>query len=125
MNGLALLSTGKPEYLPKVRELARKLGPKMLKLDHNGLGAWESGYRNIFLCEYYLLTGDEEVKPAIREITINTAKGQGMYGTFGHGFSELTPDGKIHGSIPPYGPVNAAGLVGQPGDRDGQEVRHQ
>ena len=111
VNGLALLSTGRPEYLPKVRALARKLGPKTLKLDHNGLGAWESGYRNIFLCEYYLLTGDEEVKPAIREITINTAKGQGMYGTFGHGFSELTADGKLHGSIPPYGPVNAAGLV--------------
>ena len=87
------------------------MGPKTLKLDHDGLGAWESGYRNIFLCEYYLLSGDEEVKPAIREITINTAKGQGMYGTFGHGFSELTADGKIHGSIPPYGPVNAAGLA--------------
>ena len=75
------------------------------------MGAWEAGYRNIFLSEYYLLTGDEEVKPAIREITINTARGQGMYGTFGHGFAELTPDGKIHGSIPPYGPVNAAGLA--------------
>lgn len=111
VNGLALLSTGRPEYLPKVRRLARKLGPKTLKLDYSGLGAWEAGYRNIFLCEYYLLTGDEEVKPAIREITINTARGQGMYGTFGHGFAELTPDGKIHGSIPPYGPVNAAGLA--------------
>ena len=111
VNGLALLSTGRPEYLPKVRGLARKLGPKTLKLEYSGLGAWEAGYRNIFLCEYYLLTGDEEVKPAIREITINTARGQGMYGTFGHGFAELTPDGKIHGSIPPYGPVNAAGLA--------------
>ena len=33
-----------------------------------------------------------------------------MYGTFGHGFADLTPDGKLHGSIPPYGPVNQAGL---------------
>jgi HEAT repeat protein len=33
-----------------------------------------------------------------------------MYGTFGHGFSGLTPEGKLHGSVPPYGPVNMAGL---------------
>jgi len=48
---------------------------------------------------------------AISNNTIALAKGQSMYGTFGHGFSELTPDGKLHGSIPPYGPVNAAGLA--------------
>jgi hypothetical protein len=35
-----------------------------------------------------------------------------MYGTFGHGISRLTPEGKLHGSIPPYGPVNEAGLIG-------------
>ena len=38
------------------------------------------------------------------------AKGQSMYGTFGHGISRRTPEGKLHGSIPPYGPVNMAGL---------------
>jgi len=38
------------------------------------------------------------------------AKGQSMYGTFGHGISRLTPEGNLHGSIPPYGPVNMAGL---------------
>ena len=72
---------------------------------------WECGYRNLFLCEYYLLTGDKEVLHAIQRITVTLAKGQGMYGTFGHGISERTPDGKLHGSIPPYGPVNAAGLI--------------
>ena len=35
-----------------------------------------------------------------------------MYGTFGHGFSEPAADGGLHGPIPPYGPVNAAGLIG-------------
>ncbi len=49
---------------------------------------------------------------AIHEYTIHLAKGQSMYGTFGHGLAELTPEGKLHGSIPPYGPVNAAGLIG-------------
>ena len=111
VSGLALLATGNPDYLPKVREFAHKLGPPTLKVDERrGLGAWESGYRNIFLCEYYLLTGDKTVLPAIREITLSTARGQGLYGTFGHGFSLRTDDGKLHGSIPPYGPVNQAGL---------------
>lgn len=113
VNGLALLATGKPEYLPRVREFARKLGPTTLKLElKDGMVVWDWGYRNIFLCEYYLLTGDKEVLPAISEYTIALAKGQSMYGTFGHGLSKLTPDGQLHGSIPPYGPVNAAGLVG-------------
>ena len=75
-------------------------------------GRGRCGYRNLFLCEYYLLTGDQEVLHAIREYTVALAKGQSMYGTFGHGFAEPTPDGKLHGSIPPYGPVNAAGLIG-------------
>ncbi|MEI6533927.1 MAG: DUF6288 domain-containing protein, partial [Verrucomicrobiaceae bacterium] len=111
ITGLALLATGNDQYLPKVKEFAHKMGPTSMKLGPGGLGAWESGYRNMFLCEYYLRTGDKEVMPAIREITLSTAKGQGMYGTFGHGFADLTADGKLHGSIPPYGPVNQAGLA--------------
>ena len=113
INGLALLSTGKTEYLPKVQEFARKLGPTSLKLElKDGMVIWDWGYRNLFLCEYYLLTGDEEVRHAISEYTLSLAKGQSMYGTFGHGIARLTPDGKLHGSIPPYGPVNEAGLIG-------------
>ena len=110
INGLALLATGNPDYLPKLQAFARKMGPATMNLQKRGLGAWESGYRNLFLCEYFLRTGDKEVMHAIREITVSAAKGQGMYGTFGHGFADLTPDGKLHGSIPPYGPVNQAGL---------------
>ena len=113
VNGLALLSTGKPEYLPRLQEFARKIGPKTLKLElRDGMVIWDWGYRNLFLCEYYLLTGDKEVLHAIREYTVTLAKGQSMYGTFGHGISTRTPGGELHGSIPPYGPVNAAGLIG-------------
>jgi len=113
INGLALLSTGKAEYLPKVQAFARKIGPKTLKLElKKGMVTWQWGYKNLFLCEYYLRTGDKEVLHAINEYTVALARGQSMYGTFGHGISDLTPGGKLHGSIPPYGPVNAAGLVG-------------
>ncbi len=112
INGLALLATGNPDYLPRVREFARKIGPTNMDLSQKGLGTWESGYRDLFLCEYYLQTGDKEVLHAINELTVSLARGQSGFGTFGHGFAELTPDGQLHGSIPPYGPVNAAGLIG-------------
>ena len=137
ISGLALLATGNPDYLPRLQEFARKMGPATMKLGKddmdagesgdiqryrynyavsyadgkNDMDAWESGYRNLFLTEYFLRTGDKEVMHAIREITIATAKGQSLYGTFGHGFADRTADGKLHGSIPPYGPVNQAGLV--------------
>ncbi len=112
INGLALMSTGKPEYMPKVAELAHRLAPASMDLSKTNSGsAWQLGYINMFLCEYFLLTADKEVMHAINEITISMARGQGMYGTFGHGFSGLTPDGKLHGAIPPYGPVNEAGLT--------------
>ena len=109
LNALALLATGKPEYLPRVREYARSIAPEDLHL--KGCSSWNWGYDNLFLGEYYLLTKDPAVLPAIRQYTIALARGQSMYGTFGHGGSDLTPDGKLHGSIPPYGPVNAAGLI--------------
>ena len=111
INGLALLATGNAEYLPMLREFAYKAGPEDLDLQNEINGsAWDLGYRNMFLCEYYLLTGDRKVRHAIKEITLSLARGQGMYGTFGHGFAALTPEGKRHGSVPPYGPVNQAGL---------------
>ncbi len=113
INGLALLATGNAEYLPKLREYARKLGPASLKLElKDGSVIWDWGYKDLFLSEYYLLTQDPEVLHAVTEFTVTLAKGQSMYGTFGHGISALTPDGKLHGSIPPYGPVNEAGLIG-------------
>lgn len=111
VNGLALLASGNPDYLPRVQEYARKLAPTTLDLSKTGKGAtWELGYRNLFLCEYLLLTGDKEVLHGLREYTLSMARGQSMYGTFGHGFAAKTADGKFHGSIPPYGPVNMAGL---------------
>jgi hypothetical protein len=111
INGLALLATGNPSYLPKLQAFARKMGPPTMKLERGKMDAWEGGYRTVFLSEYYLITGDKEVLPAITELTVFMARGQGLYGTCGHGFSELTADGKLHGSIPPYGPVNAGGLA--------------
>ncbi|KAB2637805.1 MAG: hypothetical protein DVB26_09120 [Verrucomicrobia bacterium] len=111
ITGLALLAADNPDYLPKIKEFAHRMGSPTLDVSKKTMDAWENGYRNLFLTEYFLRTGDQEVMHAIRAITLATAKGQGMYGTFGHGFADRTADGKLHGSIPPYGPVNQAGLV--------------
>jgi hypothetical protein len=115
IKGLALLATGNSEYLPKVQEFARRLAAIEVDPDKKPVGAnwgstWDTSNRNIFLCEYFLITKDKEVLPAITKTTLMLARGQSMYGTFGHGFASLTKDGKFNGSVPPYGPVNQAGL---------------
>ena len=111
VNGLAMLSTGDPRYLPQIKAIAQEVGPSTLKYDMAkiGMGVWHMGYLGIFLSEYYLQTGDKSVEPALNEVTVTLAKGQSMFGTFGHGISGLTKDGKLHGSIAPYGPVNECG----------------
>ena len=113
VNGLALLATGNQDYLPKVQAYARKIAPRAKQIElKDGMFVWDWGYKNLFLCEYYQITRDQEVLPAITAYTTFLARGQSMYGTFGHGIAMRTADGQLHGSIPPYGPVNAAGLVG-------------
>ena len=115
IQGLALLATGKPEYLPKLRDFAHGLAKENPDPDKKPAGptwgdAWNMGYRLLFLCEYYMVTRDREILPSIEKSALLLARGQSMYGTFGHGFAALATDGKFNGSVPPYGPVNMAGL---------------
>jgi hypothetical protein len=117
INELALLASGKPEYLDLVRKRAQEVAAGTpdgealwSKSNHGGMHAWGHGYSNLFLCEYYLATGDKSVLPAIRSYTTTIARGQGHFGTWGHGYVPPTKDGKLHGPVPPYGPVNASGL---------------
>lgn len=60
---------------------------------------------NLFLCEYYLVTGDREVLPEIQRLTGNLVAGQGPLGTWGHSFVNPTTD-RLQG----YGAVNAIGV---------------
>ncbi len=115
IQGLALLATGKPEYLPKLQDFARILAALPVDPNKKPSGptwgnTWPMAYQNLFLCEYYMVTRDKEVLPSIEKNALLLARGQSMYGTFGHGFAALTKDGKFNGSVPPYGPVNMAGL---------------
>lgn len=116
MNALALLATGRPEYREKVKALARQVAKpdKSLTLDGrtSGLFAWKWGYRNLFLCEYYLATKDRAVLPAITAYAETIAEGQSGVGTWGHGMAwpDLN-DGRLHGSLGGYGALNQSGLV--------------
>ena len=107
VNALALLAGGKPEYLDKVKARVRKVGPSDLKLAlRPGMFAWDWGYANLLLTEYYLATGDETALPAIREYSTTIAKGQSAVGTWGHGMSLPGNFGGLGG----YGAINSAGL---------------
>ena len=117
INELALLASGRSEYVKLARASARAMAaatPEVEALwkaaNHNGKHTWRFGYANLFLTEYYLATGDKGVLPAIRAYTASIARGQGKYGTWGHGLFGAGRDGRLHGPIPPYGPVNQAGL---------------
>ena len=115
INALALLASGRKEYLPAVRALAHKVGPRGLKLTlHGGSGmvAWSWGYSNLFLTEYYLATGDDYVLPAIREYSTRIAAGQSGVGSWGHGMAwPQLNGGRLHGALGGYGALNQAGLV--------------
>jgi hypothetical protein len=108
INALALLASGNPEYLDAVKAYAHKVGPPDLKLKmEEGMYAWSWGYDNLFLTEYYLATKDESVLPAIRELTVKIATGQGYTGTWGHGMRVAGNNGTLGG----YGAINQAGLI--------------
>ncbi|MCD6303747.1 MAG: PDZ domain-containing protein [Planctomycetes bacterium] len=115
IGALALLASGKQQYLPLVREYVHKLAPPTLKVvlrSSSGMASWHWGYRNLLLTEYYLATRDAYVLPAIRQYTINIARGQSCVGSWGHGMA--WPDlngGTLHGRLGGYGALNQAGLV--------------
>jgi hypothetical protein len=91
VNALGLLASGRAEYLPMVREYAHKIRVK----DAYEMSSWNMSYMNIFLSEYYLLTGDKAVLPKIREMALYLANGQSRVGTWGH--NNAGPDGILRG----------------------------
>ena len=110
ISALALMATGDPQYMPMIQAHARSLVPEGYVA---GGDAWHY-YNGVFLAEYYLLTGDTQVLPGLREYVIYAAKNSDLCGTTGHGFATLPPPGGWaegrRGSIAPYGAINSAGL---------------
>jgi len=78
--------------------------------ENTGGSAWRGAYTLICLCEYYLLTGDSSVLPAIRHEAEGVAWSQYRSGSWSHGAGKgpnvLAP-GTAGGG---YGEINCAGL---------------
>ncbi|MEY3394700.1 MAG: hypothetical protein RL346_936 [Verrucomicrobiota bacterium] len=114
---LGLMATGKKEHLDAVAAIIRnsdilKIDPKevdsYLKTGQPNLGStgWTWGYNLIALGEYYLLTKDETVLPAIRIYANGLARGQDAVGLWGH---RMAIGDKLQ-RAPGYGIMNAASI---------------
>jgi hypothetical protein len=101
VNAMGLLATGDEKYLPIVQKFARDLEVKKAY----AMSSWNMGYMNMFLSEYFLLTGDDQVLPKLKEMSSYLANGQSQVGTWGHG--NVLPSGMLGG----YGAMCNPSLV--------------
>ncbi|MDG2012438.1 MAG: DUF6288 domain-containing protein, partial [Pirellulaceae bacterium] len=103
LNALALLASGKKEYLPLIREQV-KWAADYSDVEGRSLNCWFYGPVNLLLAEYTLATGDKTYMRDLKRITMEIVAGQSAVGSWGHRFSR--PDGRLNG----YGMMNAPGL---------------
>ena len=102
-NALALLSSGKPRYLPLVRKQV-EWASHYSDPERGALHSWWYGPVNILLAEYVLATGDRSFMPDLKRVTMEIVHGQSEVGSWGHRF--VQPNGRLAG----YGMMNAPGL---------------
>lgn len=112
---LGLLATGETKYIEHVKQQLRQkqwASPDTkLSIEKYGRHAWGWGYWGIILSEYYLLTGDEYVLPALEQYAVYLAKGRDAAGLWGHGIASLDRnDGIAHGRLPGYAVMNSSSL---------------
>ncbi len=107
VGSLGLLATGEERVLPRVREHVEMVVRRVEEAGgapSDGLPAWAWGYANLLLSEYFLVTGDPQVLPAIEAYSLALARGQSMNGTWGHGMARRDPvTGGLHGPLGGYG----------------------
>jgi len=97
---LFLMASGEEEALEIVRRnLYRGLKDEYEPNPMSG-HSWNSSYRLVTLCEYYLLTGDSNVLPAMRFYSRTLQNGQSFAGGWGHscpcsGYGEVNATGSV------------------------------
>lgn len=112
---LGLLATGEQKYIEVVRDVlheAEWAKPDVnLSLEKYARTAWGWGYQTLLLAEYYLLTGDEKVRPALKTYAVAIAKGRDAAGLWGHGMATYDlNNGEAHGRLPGYAVMNQSSL---------------
>jgi hypothetical protein len=100
LNALALLASGDPGYLPRIKQETEWA----TNYSTDGMATWYYGYVMMFLAEYKIATGDDSVMPGLTRLALEAAHGQSAVGSWGHGFAR--PDGRLGG----YGMMNSPGL---------------
>ncbi len=115
LTALGLLSTGRDDLMPKLKEYAHSIclkeGEKLSIEKHVGMVCWGWAYKTMFLCEYYLRTNDKYVLPSITELATKIAMGQSGVGTWGHTYAAIENSGHMHGHLGGYGAINQIGLT--------------
>lgn len=98
---LALLGSGKKDFLSAVEKSMRTFAKSTDDLiDYRGLDCWKYTLYGTALCEYYLLTRQDWIKPELEEIKTWLLKAQMDNGGWGH-----RPANKPGGNG--YGAINA------------------
>ena len=97
MDGLFLLSTGIPKYTEASAKWAKEFAAGKV-----GSHTWNNGYLGVFLCEYYLATGDKSVLPTIKSLC-DDATARQYFGGWNH-WDDANP-GYVQGGL-----LNAAGV---------------
>jgi hypothetical protein len=111
---LGLMATGEKRYIDLVGKAIRN--SKVVNPDFEAIEAlldgtgrdlgyvgWYWGYNCILLGEYYLLTGDESVLPALKAYAVGLARGQDAGGLWGHRLA-------TNGRLPGYAQMNQSSL---------------
>ncbi len=110
---LGLLATGEPKYVEVVKNVLHSApwASRDLKLSLADSGIWRWGYTNLLLAEYYLLTRDEYVLPALKTYSVALAEGRDAAGLWGHRVANPeTNRGQLHGRLPGYAVMNQSSL---------------
>jgi hypothetical protein len=112
---LGMLATGETKYIDVVREeihAAEWAKPDIkLSLETYNRTAWSWGYTNLLLGEYFMLTRDEYVMPALTAYSIAIAGGRDAAGLWGHGMATLDLNrGQPNGRLPGYAVMNQSSL---------------
>lgn len=112
---LALLATGEAEHFEIARKHILSVAasvPEPSIQAVNKARSWGTSYRLILLCEYYLITRDEAVMPAIRNLAVTLSMGQSIAGMWGHAMAQPSyNDGRLHGRIEGYAALNQPSLT--------------
>ena len=120
---LGLLATGEEKYIDIVKNYVHEVldskqynefnpDPELMEgllagTAEAGYVCWSYGYTLTFLCEYYFITRDEAVLPAIKTYAVTLARGQGPVGTYGHRLATAKLNWQIRG----YGAMNQPSLT--------------